>query len=91
MRPYQSYHVLALQLCDPLFRSTFPATWSELNTKVVFDWPASVQQDRGCGARCVTFESPGLINFWRKKACEGRGEDYWKEHVINYLTFPSAP
>jgi len=40
--------------------------------------------------RCVTFESPGLIKFWRKKASD-RDEDYWRERIVNYLTFPSAP
>lgn len=40
--------------------------------------------------RCVTFESPGLIKFWRKKARD-HDEDYWRERIVNYLTYPSAP
>ena len=40
--------------------------------------------------RCATFESPGLIKFWRNKADE-HGEEHWRSRIINYLTFPSAP
>ena len=39
--------------------------------------------------RCATFESPGLIKFWRNRANE-HGEEHWRSRIINYLTFPSA-
>ena len=45
--------------------------------------------EEGKVERCATFESPGLIKFWRKRAHE-RGDEHWRSRIINYLTFPSA-
>lgn len=38
--------------------------------------------------RCVTFDDPGLPQFWRSKAAS-RGSQYWRDRVVEYLTFPN--
>ncbi len=40
--------------------------------------------------RVVTFDSPGVPKYWRNRA-KGlfTSDTYWKEHVVDYLTFPN--
>lgn len=38
--------------------------------------------------RCVTFDTPGIIQYWRKKACD-EGEEKWKDTIHNYLSYPN--
>lgn len=38
--------------------------------------------------RCVTFDTPGIIQYWRKLACE-EGEERWKGKIHNYLSYPN--
>ena len=43
-----------------------------------------------CQIRCVTFDDPGLPEFWRAKAFGGaRNSQYWRDRVVEYLTFPN--
>ena len=39
--------------------------------------------------RCVTFDDPGLPKFWSKKAFGARDSQYWRDRVVEYLTFPN--
>jgi hypothetical protein len=38
--------------------------------------------------QCVTFESPGMIKYYRKKA-EQRDSQFWKDHIKEYVSFPN--
>ena len=46
--------------------------------------------DQFVPCRCVTFESPGMIKYWRNKAENRREASYWREHITEYVTFPNA-
>eukprot|EP00884_Botryococcus_braunii_P009915 jgi/Botrbrau1/18925/Bobra.177_2s0078.2 len=38
--------------------------------------------------RCATFDTPGIIQYWRTVACK-EGEDRWKGKIHNYLSYPN--
>lgn len=42
-----------------------------------------------CWCRVVTFDSPGLPKFWRETAQKIHDDSYWREHILDYLTFPN--
>lgn len=48
-----------------------------------------VKRRRLPGRRCVTFDDPGLPQFWSKKAFGTRDSEYWRARVTEYLTFPN--
>ncbi|EIE25649.1 hypothetical protein COCSUDRAFT_60661 [Coccomyxa subellipsoidea C-169] len=39
--------------------------------------------------KVVTFDSPGLPKFWRETAQKMHDDSYWREHILDYLTFPN--
>ncbi|BDA43836.1 hypothetical protein COCOBI_05-0150 [Coccomyxa sp. Obi] len=40
-------------------------------------------------SRAVTFDSPGLPKFWRESAERMHDDGYWRERIMDYLTFPN--
>ncbi|KAK9915765.1 hypothetical protein WJX75_003906 [Coccomyxa subellipsoidea] len=39
--------------------------------------------------KVVTFDSPGLPKYWRDTAQKMHDDSYWRERVMDYLTFPN--
>ena len=42
-----------------------------------------------CVHRVVTFDIPGLPKYWRDTAQKMHDDSYWRERVMDYLTFPN--